>query len=859
MGRSLCSVKIEVDIRPKFFGSPQNCPIFNMPDRGLACYVGHVRERILKFVTIGVWAAVAGCVFGALGGWLAAQFLHLPLVDTIENYRPAATTHIYDSENRLVASYAVERRVVLPPEQIPDHLKLAIVAAEDSKFYEHGGVDPKAVLRAALGSISSGKFGGRGGGSTITQQLALNLFLKRERTLTRKAKEAMLAIDIEKRYSKDQIITLYANQIFFGHGAYGVEAASLLYFDIPAMDLTVPQAAMLAAIIPSANNKFDPIRKPESALARRNWVLQRMLSFGFIDIATCKAAINEPLGAELHREVIDTGAYFLEMVRQEIEEIHGTDALYKDGREVHLTMNSTLQIAAERAVRDGLVALDMRLGYRQPVNVKDEGDLEGYAHPSWRHLEFVPANMARGLVTGVDRKKAQVRIADRAALIGLESAKWTGTTSMSRILSVGDIVMVRLPESIPDDPTEILDVGLLQEPEIEAALLAMDNRSGAVLAMVGGFDFGRSEFNRAVQSKLQCGSAFKPFVYLTAFQQGFTPADTLFDAPLLLPDGEGELTYCPKNYYNKYYGIATLRRALELSFNSAAVKLQAMVGGEAVVETAKNFGISTELRPYSSLALGTLGVRLIDLVRAYAGFANLGEVPEPYMISEVYDRNGRLEERFFPRTQRVASAPVTYLLLHVLEGVVTRGTGQSARRLGAHLAGKTGTTDEYSDAWFVGFSPRITVGVWVGRNVKAPIGKQISGAVGALPIWNRFMESYLETLSEEEKEEGFPVPAGVVFSPVDAFTGLSATPNCTDESRVVLEAFLDGTEPAESCKSELHDLHEMPWPFQQPFYSARPTEPMPTAESVAAADERLKPTPTAGELAAQELAQEENL
>jgi penicillin-binding protein 1A len=375
----------------------------------------------------------------------------------------------------------------------------------------------------------------------------------------------------------------------------------------------------------------------------------------------------------------------------------------------------------------------------------------------------------------------------------------------------------------------------------------MDNRTGAILALVGGFDAERSEFNRATQSKLQCGSAFKPFVYLTAFQQGYTPADTLFDAPFLLPDSANELTYCPKNYYGSYYGVTTLRRALELSFNASAVKLQHLVSGEAVVDTARRFGLTTELHPYASLALGTLGVRLIEMVRAYAGFANLGEIPEPYFISEIYDRDERLKERFFPRSERVMPAPVTFLLLDVLRGVIDRGTGISAASLDADLAGKTGTTDDYSDAWFLGSSPRITVGVWVGRDRKMTIGKRMTGAVAAQPIWNRFMADYLDTLSEEQRAEKFPVPAGVVFSVVDWYTGKAAVPQCTVTSRVVLESFLDGTEPSEQCTPELHALHELPWPFQEPFYAPRPGEPMPTADALAVADDRLRPTPVADE------------
>jgi penicillin-binding protein 1A len=432
----------------------------------------------------------------------------------------------------------------------------------------------------------------------------------------------------------------------------------------------------------------------------------------------------------------------------------------------------------------------------------------------------------------------------------MKAVKWTGAVSMRRLLDVGDLVLVRLPEQLPEEVGAEIPVSLLQEPEVEGALIAMDNQTGAIRAMVGGFDFERSEFNRAVQSSLQCGSAFKPFVYLTAFQQGYSPADTVFDGPFLLPDGTGELTYCPKNYYNRYYGITTLRRALELSYNASAVKLQQLVGSEQVVETARRFGISTELHPYPSLALGSLGVRLIDLVRAYSAIANLGELPEPYFISEVHDRDGRPLERFYPRIEPIMSAPVTYLALHVLRGVIERGTGTSARPLEANLAGKTGTTDDYSDAWFVGFSPRMTVGVWVGRDRKEPIAKKMTGAKAAQPIWNEFMKGYLDSLDEATRAEDFSVPAGVVFTPVDADTGERAVPPCSQQTSVVLEAFLDGTEPDEPCREQEFPLKDLPWPFQLAFYEAKPGEPMPDSMSVAAADERLRPTPTPGEAAA---------
>jgi penicillin-binding protein 1A len=816
----------------------------------------------MSYVTVLLWAGVVGCLVGAFAGWVIAQFLHVPQVDLLATFEPAATTRIYAADGEQVASYALEQRVVLGPEEIPDHFKHAVVAIEDADFYKHGGVDPQAVMRAAWYSVVDRKIGSRGGASTLTQQLALNLFLKRERTLSRKIKEALLALDIEKRYSKDQILTLYANQIFLGHGAYGVEAAAELYFQKSAIDLSLPEAALLAGMIPSANNKFDPIKRPENALNRRNKVLSRMLELGFIDAEAYEEAIAQPLGVTLHRDRVKSGAYFLEMTRQEIERRYGTDALYTSGLQVHLTMDPLLQHEAERVLREGLVELEMTyIGFRRPPNVLVEDgpeSVEDFEHPSWEQLELVPGAMVRAVVREVSTRKADLLIGAHTAELHLDSAKWTRTNSLKRILKTGDLILVRLPDPLPaepeasEEPQQAVDplvVDLLQEPEVEGAFVAMDNRSGAILALVGGFDFQRSEFNRAVQSSLQCGSAFKPFVYLTAFEHGFTPADTLFDAPFLLADGTGELTYCPKNYYEKYYGITTLRRALELSYNASAVKLQQLAGSRAVVETARKFGISTELHPYPSLALGSLGVRLIDLVRAYSGIANLGEVPEPYFITEIFDRDERLQERHFPHSERVMPEAVTYLALYMLRGVVDHGTGVSARWLDANLAGKTGTTDLYSDAWFVGFSPRITVGVWVGRDLKAPIAKKMTGAKAAQPIWNNFMTAYLETLTAAERADDFQVPAGVVFTPVDSRTGERAVPPCSYQENVILEAFLDGTEPVDPCSEEMGEIMDLPWPFQMAYYTAKPGEPMPTFGAVGVADERLRPTPTPEQVA----------
>jgi len=704
-----------------------------------------VRSRRLRLLTRLTWAAVAGCLAGAVAGWASGRTLHVPQLERIGSYRPPAAGVFRAADGEPVASFALERRVELRPEQVPARLKLALVAAEDARFYRHGGVDPLAVLRAAIGSLRTGRLGGTGGGSTITQQLALNLFLSRDRTLSRKAREAVLAMDLEKRLSKDQILTLYANQVYLGRGAWGVEAASQLYFGVPVGDLTLAQTAMIAGMIPSPENRFNPTRNPEGTLRRRNRVLDRMRELGFVPPAEARAAAAQPLGASTHRERAGAGEFFVEEARRRVVAAFGRDALYRDGLQVDLTMDPALQEAADAAVREGLLALDQSLGFRRPVNVERD--------------------------------------------------------------------------------------------RLEAALVAMDNRTGAILAMVGGFDFGRSEFNRATQAARQCGSTFKPFVYLTAFERGFTPSDTVLDAPFLLPDGRGRLTYCPRNYHPVYYGVTTFRRAVEGSYNASAVKVQELVGREAVVDTARRFGVGDDLLPYPSLALGSMEARLVDVVRAYAGIANLGEVPEPYMVSAVRDREGRVLEAHEVRRDRVMASPPVYLMLHAMRGVIARGTASAASSLPGDLAGKTGTTDDLTDAWFVGFSPRITVGVWVGRDARAPIGPGMTGAVAALPIWSRFMAAYLESLPEEDRHERFPVPPGVVFAPVHRLTGLRLPPGEVD---AVDEAFLDGTDPIAAHTPELGALMQLPWPFQLPSYTPHPGEPMPSPEAVAIADQRLR-------------------
>ncbi len=787
---------------------------------------------LLRWLLFGTFV---GLGLGAIVGLILARGIQLPPVEALTTYRPAAATQVRARDGTLLATFATERRIPLAAEQIPQVFRDAVIAAEDANFYRHTGVDPKGLLRSAVNNLLRKRLSQ--GGSTLTQQLARTLFLSPEKTFRRKLNEMLLAVQIEQRFSKDQIFTLYANQIYFGHGRYGVEAASLFFFGKHAAALTVPEAALLAGII-QRHDLQSPIRYPERALARRAYVLRQMLETKKIDAATYEAAMKSPLGVAPHYDLDTTSAYFTEEVRRTIEDRFGTRQMLGGGLTVETTLDPALQKLAEQSLREGLVELQRRLGWPGARrNVLEEGvsDLAGWRHPSWPHLQWRPGELAYALVTAVEPKLAQLRIGDRTARLADSGAAWTGRSSLTRLVRRGDVLLVRLAE-VGGERTQPLTVTLEPEPTVEGSLLAIDNRTGAILAHVGGFDFERSEWDRAMQATRQCGSAFKPFVYLAAFEREFVPADLIFDGPALFPDERGELTYVPLNYYRRYEGIVTLRHALEHSLNASAVKLQQMITGEAAIDAARRLGIKQQLAPYPTLALGTFETTLLELAAAYAGIANLGQFAEPYFITRVRDADGAVLEERRPRVRQAVRPDVAYLLVHTLEGVIDRGTGVKAAQLPANLAGKTGTTDGYTDAWFIGFSPRLTCGVWVGRDQKQRIGRHMTGAEAALPTWIRFMQGYLEKQSEAVRAEEFPVPAGIVLVPVDRRTGLRATADCSDSA--ILEAFPEGREPAE-CSPSWHAIVELPWQQQIPYYPWRPGEPMTTPEAMAAAAAKL--------------------
>jgi penicillin-binding protein 1A len=789
--------------------------------------------KVLRWLVVGLFI---GLGLGAVIGLVLSRFVDLPAVEALTSYRPAAATQVLDRNGSLLGRFASERRIPVGAEDIPKVLRDAIIAVEDANFYRHPGLDPQGMVRAAIRNILRRRFSQ--GASTITQQLARTLFLTREKVIHRKIQEMLLAIEIEQRFSKDQIFTFYANQVNFGHGNYGVEAASRFFFGKPAKQLTLAEAALLAGL-PQRPGELSPIDYPQRALGRRNHVLKRMLEEKMIDAATYKATTEAPLGVSPHYDRNVTAAYFIEEVRRSVEEKFGSRMMLEGGLSVETTLDAGLQGTAEDSLREGLVELQERLGWpgaRRNVLGNGVHDLAAFREDSWPFIRWQRNGLVYGVVTDVQAASASLLIAGRGARLPVEGAAWTGRTNLTRLVKPGDVVLVRLME-IPADPSQPVVVKLEAEPRVEGAIMVLDNRTGAILALVGGFDFNRSQFDRSMQAKRQCGSAFKPFVYLAAWERGYSPADTIFDGPVLLPDEKNELTYCPVNYYRTYFGIVTFRHAVEHSLNASATKVQQMVTGEAVIDVARRLGIKEPLAPYSSMALGSFELPMVELASAYSGIANRGQVAEPYFIGRVKDAEGQVVAENRPRVRQALREDVAYLMTHVMEGVIQRGTAVAAAGLPGHLAGKTGTTDRYTDAWFVGFSPRITCAVWVGRDLKEPIARHnMSGAEAALPTWMRFMQAYMDSQSEAVRQEDFSAPAGVTMVPVDQNTGLRATPACGDA--VILEAVPTGREPAE-CSLQAHAVLALPWLQQLPFYTYKPGEPPTTPEAIAAAEAKL--------------------
>ncbi|HWY45502.1 MAG TPA: PBP1A family penicillin-binding protein [Candidatus Sulfotelmatobacter sp.] len=676
-------------------------------------------------------------LLGGASGLLFVYASDLPEIRALETYRPNVVTEVYADDGQLVGSFALQRRILMTYEQCPKILFNAVTSIEDQHFEEHWGIDFPRIAGATARNIIHRRI--TAGASTITMQLAGNLFLDRsDRTFRRKIQEMLLALQIERRYTKPQIFAMYANQVYLAHGNYGFAAAAQFYFGKSVTDLNLQEAALLAGMVNGP--KFSPIANPDAALNRRNLVLRRMEGEGKISAADANNAKKTALGLHIQYPRNDLAPYFFEEIRKYLESTYGTEAVHERGLRVYTTLNVKMQRAANQSVRDGLHSYDRRHGWRGglPNLIKDNlGKLESYEDDDWRHA-IEKGSYVTGLVMAVDDKSATIKIGPYRALISSQDIAWVGRKKPSELLKVGDLAQF----SIQELRETTARVQLEQQPTPQAAMIAIDNPTGEIKAMVGGYSFEDSKFNRATQAVRQVGSSFKVYVYADALEKGFTPFDTILDAPFTTISG-GQ-PYSPRNYDEKFEGNITLRRALAGSRNVPAVKLAEKVGISTVVDEARRFGISTPLPPYLPLALGAADMKLVEHVSAFTVFPDEGIRIDPHMIRRVTSYDGALLEEAHPSIHEVVSPEVARTMTAMLEEVIQFGTGIEAKVLKRPAAGKTGTTQDYTDAWFVGFTPQITSGVWVGFDDKQnSLGKKETGARAALPIWTQFMQNAL--------------------------------------------------------------------------------------------------------------------
>jgi penicillin-binding protein 1A len=733
-------------------------------------------------------------ILGTVSGVLFAYTDDLPQISALDSYQPNTITRILARDGREIGEFATERRVVIDYDSIAPVLRQAIMASEDADFEQHFGLSMSRIIITAINDIV---YGQRFGASTITQQVARMLFLQDYmqggvfqrsgvRGFERKIKEAIVAIQLEKRYTKREIFTFYANHVTMGHGAYGVESGARLYFNKTAKDLTLDEAATLAAIVQTPA-RLSPFVNPDQTLARRNnYVLARMVDEGFISDQDAKDAAARPLqlpGQPTPDRSI--APYFVEEVRKTLEQKYGADALYEAGLRVQTTLDADLQMVANTAIDRGLRAVDKRRsGYRRATrNVVAEGhDIASFTMPRWsqplRTADIVPAVVMAVPARGAGAT-AKIRIGPYTLDFPPSSWSWS-RRSAADLFRVGDLIEVQVRDVRDGAPQTVT---LEQTPQLEGALVAIDNRTGEILAMVGGFSFERSKFNRATQARRQLGSVFKPIVYTTAIDRGFTPVSMFVDEPLSLEPGPNQPPYEPMNYDRKFEGPVTLRRALEQSRNIPAVKAMLEVGPQQVVSYAERFGFPGTFSPFLSLALGSAEATLIDATAAYSVFPNQGVRMTPFGVTAIADREGNVLEQNRPEAHEAIRADTSFVMTSLLRGVVQRGTAAAAASIEWPLAGKTGTVDDYTDTWFIGFDPNITVGVWVGYDEKKPIGGTSNGETGAtaaLPIWMEFMQAYIELRGDRENPPQFEPPGNIVFVTLDSG---------------ITEAFINGTQP----------------------------------------------------------------
>ena len=697
-------------------------------------------------LVIGLLVLVSALV-GATAGLLLVYSTDLPQVDQLERYRPSAITELYDDQGRIVGSFALQRRVVAAYEDYPRVLQDALLSVEDKDFEKHSGINFWRIYGAAYRDIVAG--GKIQGGSTLTMQLSRNLFLTPDRTFHRKIQEMLLAIQIERRFTKPQIFTLYANQIYLGHGVYGFEAASQFYFSKPAKRLTLEEAALLAGL-PKSPSYYSPITHPDRALKRRNLVINSLLEDGKIMAQQAAAARDQPIRLEVAHDPDSLAPYFVEEIRRYLEGKYGSDQVHEGGLKVYTSLDMDLQRAANRAVFDGLAAYERRHGWRGRLQNVLTGDvtLANYQHPDWDSDPEVNSYV-HALVVAVSPASATIRFGRYSATLAPADAAWT-RRKLPDILKPGDIAYVKILSLAAEGRARI---SLEEDSGAQGALVAIDNATGEIKAMVGGRDFNLSKFNRATQALRQVGSSFKPYVYTAAIDRGATPDDTILDAPVTFPTPSGP--YEPHNYDEKFEGTITLRRALAQSRNIPALKVADSLGIKTVIDYAHRFGITSNIPPYLPVALGAVEVTPIEQTSAFSVFPSDGVHITPRYITKVTDYEGRTLEENFPDVKDVVSARTARIMTAMLREVVLHGTAIAASTLKYPLAGKTGTTNNFTDAWFVGFSPSLTCGVWIGYDEKKFLGAKESGARAALPIWMDFMRV---ALAGKDPGEFQPLP-----------------------------------------------------------------------------------------------------
>ena len=766
------------------------------------------RRRFLRRVLIAFAFVILLATAGAgVAGYVVYQELAtgLPDVSELQDYQPSLVTEVYDRSEKLIAEFFVEKRRLVHLSEIPAHVRNATIAAEDSRFYSHGGVDYIGIGRAVWVNLRAGTT--REGASTITQQVARNLFLTRERTLRRKIREAILARRIEQRYDKDSILQIYLNQIFYGHNTYGIEAAAQLYCGKSVADISLADGAMISGL-PPAPNTYSPLRNPERSMQRRGHVLRRMVDEGYLDAGDAAAAAAEPMCSPGERphvtHRVNKAPYFVEHVRQHLEDRYGPTALYRGGFTVHTTLDLRLQQAAQRAVRDGLLTVDRRI--RRGAWQRPSRRVELTSDEALNTARIEAVTMAHGagptvrkgdLLTGVllavQPDSAAVAVRKSRGVIKPGGVEWIRSVvgeegrfsgDLTQLLRRGDVVRVRVTEADSENVAHQLE--LEQDPQVQGALLALEASSNQVLAMIGGYDFDRSQFNRALRAVRQPGSAFKPVIYAAAVEAGMNPTSRVSDDPIER-EIPGADTWRPENYDEEFLGPISMRLALTKSRNLATIDLLEKIGVDAACAYARRLGVRREFPCVLSLALGSAEMTLMDVTTLYGVFANQGIYTEPVFIASIVDRFGTIKEERLLSAQRVMSPEVAYTVTSMLESVVQHGTGRQVRALERPAAGKTGTTNDFHDAWFIGYTPEIVAGVWVGFDNQASLGRRESGGRVAAPIWLTFMQEALEGRPVTD----FPIPPGVRFVLQDVQESTEESITRTPEGGPFFEVFID--------------------------------------------------------------------